>query len=164
MRRFLVLLPLLLLLAGCFSEEDRLIGKWRGKVSLNPVVQSMAGLQASQFANMLEPQLDLRPDKTFALSMPMGSIEGKWELKDKEVILTPNSVMGMPADQVKNEARKAMDHASGPMGMPFGMSGSLPDTQVLHVKVLDDDQKLSLDPTTGMTMFGSLGKMTFTKV
>ena len=164
MRRLILLLPLLLLLllTGCLSEEEQLVGKWRGKVELGSAIKSSPmGMVAGGYANMIEPQLDLRPDKTFALSFSMAPIEGTWTLKDQEITLTPKSVMGMSAGQAQQRMQKALDHA--PAGLPIPIAGMLPDTKQLHVQVVGKGQRLVLDPGSG-TLFAAFGKMTFTKV
>lgn len=145
------------------SEEDQLVGKWRGKVDLGAAMKGTSmGAMAGNYANMIEPQLDLRPDKTFVLSFSMAPIEGTWALKNQEIVLTPQSVMGMPADKARQEAAKAMDRASSGFPMPFG-ANMLPDTKVMKVEVINKGQRLTLDPASG-TIFGGFGKMTFTKV
>ncbi len=162
-RLFLILVPLAILITGCMSEEDQLVGKWRGKVELGSVLKgSSMGAMAGNYANMIEPQLDLKPDKTFVLSLSMAPIAGTWAYKNQEIILTPKSVMGMPANEARKEAAKAMDHAPSGFSMPFG-ANMLPDTKEMKVEVLNKGQKLTLDPASG-TIFGGFGKMTFTKV
>ena len=145
------------------SEEDQLVGKWRGKVVLSSTVtDSPMGAMAGSYINMVEPQLDLRPDKTFVLSLSMAPIEGTWALKNEQIILTPKTVMGMSASKAREQADKAIEHAPAGLQMPFG-ANMIPGTKEMRVQVLGKGQKLILDPGAG-TMFGGFSKMTFTKV
>jgi hypothetical protein len=162
-RQFLALLPLAaILLTGCMTEEQQMVGKWRGKVEMSAAMKSSPyGNMASQYINMIQPQLDLRPDKTFVLSFSMAPIEGTWALKNQDIILTPKSVMGMSAGKARQEADKAMNHAPG-FQMPMGMN-LIPDDKQLTVHVLNHGQELTLDPAAG-TIAGGLGQMSFTKV
>lgn len=164
MRRFfLPFLTILLLLGGCMSEEEQLVGKWRGKVELSAAIKSSPmGAMAGSYMSLVDPQLDLRPDKTFVLSLSMAPVEGTWTLKDQEIILTPKKVMGMSAGQARKQVENAMDRAPKGIPLPFG-ADMIPDTKEMRVKVLDHGQKLTLDPAAG-TMLGGFGKMTFTKV
>lgn len=168
-RLSLLLLIALAILAGCATEEQQLVGKWRGKVEMNSAMKnSPYGNMASQYVNMIQPQLDLRPDKTFLLSISMAPIEGTWFLKDGDIVLTPKTFMGMPAGQARKKADDALDKADNggdhPLGFQMPSAASLiPDTKEIRVKVVDKGESLSLDPAAG-TMLGGMGEMTFTKV
>ncbi|MEA2552712.1 MAG: hypothetical protein QOJ65_888 [Fimbriimonadaceae bacterium] len=155
-----------LLLSGCMSAEQRLIGKWKGTVELGRGLKySPLGAAAGALNTMGDPQLDLRPDKTFTLFLSFAPIEGTWKLVEKEVILTPTKVMGISSEDAKARAKGMMDRVQEkgfPLGMPMPM-GDIPGTQEMRVKVLNDGEKLSLDPGSG-TMFGGSAKLEFKKV
>lgn len=165
MRTLAPLFLIVLFLTGCMSPEQRLIGKWKGTVEVSSTVKSLPfGAQASTFANMTDPQLDLRPDKTFTLYMSFAPIEGTWALAGKEVVLTPKKVMGMSADDAKDRAKGAADRVGAKLPFPIPIPmGDIPGVQEMRVKVLNDGDALSLDPGSG-SMMGMLGKMTFKKV
>src|SRR2546423_12352136 len=84
----------LLLAAGCMTPEEKMVGKWRGKVEMGQSMKSTLnaspmGAMAGNIASMIDPQLDLRPDKTFTLSLSMAPIDGTWKLDQNEITLTP---------------------------------------------------------------------------
>jgi hypothetical protein len=170
MRRLpsLFILPALVLVvwaaAGCMAAEDRYVGKWRGKVDVDALKSTPMGAMAGNFASMIDPQLDLRPDKTFTLSMSMAPIDGTWKLNKNEITLTPTKVMGMSAADAKKQAQRAMDREKDkmPFPIPFGMP-AMPGTEVMHAKIDEKKNTLSIDPGSG-TMMAGFGKMVFTKV
>ena len=168
---FLLVIPALLLLGGCLSPEQKLVGKYKGKIETNRIVKTVAPM-ADAFTSMVEPQLDLRPDKTFVLSVSMAPIEGTWKLEDKVLILTPKTMMGMSTDEVKKKAEKEFGHAQkeldrmkkdSPIPIPFSMDGGMPNMTEMKVSVDLDNQKLGLDPAGG-TFLAGFGKIIFTKV
>ena len=165
MRRWpLFLLPILVLASGCMSLESRLVGKWQG--SLNMPAQTPFGKLPSAFASMADPQLDLRPNKTFTLYLSIAPIDGTWKLNGEEVILTPSKVGGMSSKEIGKKAEQAMEQAQqhSPIPFPLGtMGGGIPGTQEMRVKILNDGETLTLDPGAG-TMLGGMGKITFKKV
>src|SRR5207237_412582 len=125
-RLILFLLPLLLLATGCMTEEQKLVGKWKGTVEVGGAVKnSPLGAQASGLASLTEPQLDLRPDKTFTLYFSLAPIEGTWALKDTEIVLTPTKVMGMSAADAKKKAEGAAEKMSSKMPFPFPMGANI---------------------------------------
>jgi hypothetical protein len=146
------------------SPEEKMVGKWRGKVDLSALKSTPAGGMVGNFSSMIDPQLDLRPDKTFTLSLSMAPIDGRWSMSGDEITLTPTSVMGMSASDAKKQAQKAMDKAKerSPFPLPFAMP-SMPGTDVMHVHIDEKTQKLTLDPAAG-TMLAGFGKIVFTKV
>lgn len=153
-----------LLASGCMSPEARLVGKWQG--SLNVSGQTPFGKLPSGFASLADPQLDLRPNKTFTLYLAIAPIDGTWKLQDKEVILTPSKVGGMSSKEIGQKAEQAMEQAQehSPMPFPFGMmGGAIPGTQEMHVKILNEGNTLTLDPAAG-TLIGGMGKITFKKI
>lgn len=156
------LIPLALIASGCMTEEQRLVGKWRGTVEIGPQAKNFPfGSMAGGMANMVDPQLDLKADKTFTLYISFAPIEGTWTFANEQIVLKPKKMMGMSADDVKKRAQDQMDRAMP--GLPFGMMGDLPGTADMKVQVLNHGEKLSLDPGAG-TIAAGLGKMTFKKV
>ena len=161
MRRFLLLLLPLLILAGC-SPEQQLLGKWRGKAEISSNLKSQMPPQASAFTDMFQPQLDLRPDKTFTLTLSVAPIDGTWKLENNVVTLTPKTVMGMTTDDVKKKAEKELDNARKKNALPFPMP-DLPGTTEMKMTLNPNNEELTLDPGSG-TMFAGFGKIVFTKV
>jgi len=117
---------------------------------------------ASGFARMVEPQLDLRPDKTFTLSFSVAPLDGTWKLDKGEITLTPKSVMGMSTDDARNQAQKALKRAQekSPFPIPFA---SMPMADVMHAHLDEKTGQITLDPAGG-TILGGFGKIVFTKV
>lgn len=162
-RKLLPLLLLALALTGCMTEEQRLVGKWKGTVEVSDSLKKMPfGGQAMGLSNLIDPQLDLKPDKTFSLHMSFAPIQGTWRLEDKEIILTPTTVAGMSTGEVKEKAEGAMEKATGRMGFPLPFGG-IPGTKEMRAKIEKDGERITLDPGQG-TMVGGFGKMTFKKV
>lgn len=162
MRKFaLLLLPALFLLGGCLSPEQQLVGKYKGKIDMGgPLKATPMGAMASGYASMLEPQLDLKPDKTFSLNLSMAPVNGTWRLDHDQLILTPKSVMGMSANEVKDRAAKEIEHSK--RDMPFQMP-NLASMMEMKAVVDHKEQKITLDPGNG-TMLAGFGKIVFTKV
>src|SRR5689334_14018937 len=143
MRRLILLLPLILLLTGCLSEEEQLVGKWRGKVELGSAIKSSPiGMVAGGYANMVEPQLDLRPDKTFELSFSLAPIEGTKTHKDQKIILNSKPLTCMSAGQPQKKTQTALYHAPAPLPIP--LSAMKPDTKQPNVQGLRKSQQLLL--------------------
>jgi hypothetical protein len=167
MRKLLLLiLPALLIVAGC-SPEQQWVGKYRGKIEMGKTMKSVVdsnpmGGQASSFLGMIQPSLDLRPDKTFTMTMAVAPIDGTWKLDHDTIILTPKTMMGMSADEVKKQAEKHMDEAKSKSPFPFPMAGGMPNLSEMKMSLNEKDHVLSLDPGSG-TLFGGFGKIVFTK-
>jgi len=163
MRKFFPLLFLLLLLTGCLSPEQQVVGKWKGKLDINKGITSSMGPMGGM-ANLIQPQLDLRPDKTFRLSISLAPVEGTWKLEGNQLLLTPTSFMGMPTSEVKAQAQKQLDHArTKASGMPFPIPTEVPGISEMKADVDLQNHKMTLDPASG-TAAGGLGKIVFTKV
>lgn len=165
MRYLASLAFIVLCLAGCMSEEQKLVGKWKGTVEVGGAVKnSPIGAQASGLANMTDPQLDLRPDKTFTLYFSFAPIEGTWALQDKDIVLTPKKVLGISADDAKKRAEGAAEKMREKMPFPIPMPMDiLPGAKEMRAHVVDDSETITLDPGAG-TMLSALGTITFKKV
>jgi len=163
------LLPLLFiacLATACMSPEQKLVGRWKGKVELGGSLKStQMGAMAGGFANMIQPQLELRPDKTFTLSMSVAPIDGAWKLEGNQLTLKPQKVMGMTTDEVKNQAQQQLSKSQDKMPFPFpmgNMANGLPMVNEMKATVNEKEDEITLDPGSG-TFLAGFGKMTFTK-
>jgi hypothetical protein len=162
---FLLLIPPLLILGGCLSAEQRLVGKWRGKVEMDQTVKSAMGM-AGGLASMFQPQLDLRPDKTFSLSLGPAPIEGTWKLEPGQLVLTPKTMMGMSADNVRDRAKRELAKVKkdSPFPIPIPMGEGVPPVLTeMRVAVDGENHMLVLDPGAG-TFLAGFGRMVFKKV
>jgi hypothetical protein len=168
MRKLLIILiPLAVCAAGCLSPEQQLVGTWTGKVELGESAKSLPNSQmASGYANMIQPKLDLRPDKTFTLTLAVAPVDGTWRRENNELILTPKKVMGMSTGDIKKKADKEFKHAkseSNDMPFPFPTGDSLPALSEMNATVGKGNDQMILDPGAG-TFLSGFGKIVFKKV
>ena len=139
-------------IAGCggVSEKD-VIGNWTGKVDRSSssvaagdnVPEGMEAI-ANAMAEMLSFDLEIKKDHTFKLTMMFIPMEGSWELKGNEVILTTESMFGMSADDVAR------------MG---GQGGTAPDQEPMVLRVSKDRKTMTTVDPSGATS----GELLFTR-
>jgi hypothetical protein len=138
-----------LLSAGCGKSLDQqLVGKWKAKLpdkvaNSNKPEDQMAKAMAQSMMSTFT--LELKPDKTFTMTMMMFPVEGKWSVSGNTVQLAPEKVMGMSADQVKsknpNAKVEAMRFTASPDGkqlIPIDDKSSSKKTNMEMVFVKDD--------------------------
>jgi hypothetical protein len=147
------------------------VGKWRGTVEAGQAAKSLpvnganehADEMARSLTSQIDPQLSLRPDKTFTLSISIAPIDGTWKLDQNEIILTPKSFMGRSVGDVKQMAEKELKHVKK-SDSPFPIP-SMDGLPMLTEMKASYDQKagtLTLDPGSG-TILANLGKIVFKK-
>jgi hypothetical protein len=144
------------------SPEQQLVGKWLGKVETSKFVKAATG-HASGLMDMFQPQLDLKPDKTFAMSLGPAPVEGTWKLEGETVILTPKTMMGMATADVRAKAEKEFEKAKNdaPFPIPFSPS-ALPGISEMKATLDEKHEKLTLDPGAG-TVVAGFGRIVFKK-
>jgi len=93
-------------LIACGSAN--VVGKYKAKVTMpsggdkNALGEGMANALASSMT------LELKADKTFAMSM-IFPIEGTWEMAGNTVTLHPKSMMGMDASSANSAKQEPME-------------------------------------------------------
>lgn len=96
----------LVMLAGCggVSESD-LVGNWTSRTETKaPAGSGSIGQFAEVAKDVFAPRLELNKDNTFTLTVG-APMEGNWELKDNQVILTATKVAGLDAGGMRKSAK-----------------------------------------------------------
>ncbi|GIV02859.1 MAG: hypothetical protein KatS3mg015_1689 [Fimbriimonadales bacterium] len=91
MLRFLLLLPLVLVAAGCGVTKASLLGDYTGTFNLS---EEQKKNPATAFLDGMKPKLTLKDDDTFVLDL-MVKTEGTWRFEGGKVFLKPTTVMGV---------------------------------------------------------------------
>ena len=139
-------------IAGCggVSEKD-VIGSWTGKLdtsssSVAPsdiVPPGMQGM-ADAMAEMGSFDLELKEDHTYKIMLMIIPMEGTWELKGKNVILTTKSVFGRSVDDVSR------------MG---GQNATVPEQEPMVLRVSKDGKTMTVIEPSSATS----GELRFTR-
>lgn len=139
---------------GCKNKEASLVGSWKGELKMNSANPNdpMTKMLNAMSANFT---LDLKENKTFAMSMGPIPMEGTWSLAGEEVSLQTTKVMGMSVDEA--EKLQAQQAAKMPGGNALAKSSNL--REPLKLKI-ESDGKLKVIPKPGEPGGGDL---TFTK-
>lgn len=165
MRRLLPLVLLALVTVGCMNPESRVIGKWKGEIKLSDTANRLGGSMARGMSGFLDPQIDLRPDKSFTLHLGPMPIEGTWQFSPsgKEILLNAKSYMGLNPGEVKKKSEEGMSRMMG--SAPFGLMPGLSfkPGQPLKLHISQDWKTLSLE-AGGDSGPDGLADLTFTKV
>ncbi len=99
-----VSVALLLLVVGCSSNlEQKLVGKYKGEIGMDP--KSEKDDMAAAFAKALlgNLSLELKADKTFSMSI-MVPVEGTWSVSGDRLLLKVSKAMGMSVEDLEKGA------------------------------------------------------------
>ena len=103
-KHLLIAIPALLLLAGCKSKEDQLIGKWKAKDATLPDMIAKSPLASQAKSQLMSITLDLQKEKKFVLGSTQ-SADGTWAYSDGSVSLTVQNAGGKSIDQLKSQVK-----------------------------------------------------------
>jgi hypothetical protein len=140
----------LVMLAGCVSAEQRVIGKWKGEVQLAQTAEaSPLGAMIKGMAASVDPQLDLRPDNSFSLYLTVLPIEGTWALEgDDSVVLSPTKYGGVDPSEVQRAFERGAERWSKKEGTPSMAREAAKDLpkagEPIRIKVSEDGKTLTL--------------------
>jgi hypothetical protein len=141
------------LLAGCStggSIDDKVVGKWKGEMKMPETKKGdPSAAFAKAFAGMLSMDVELKKDKTFAMTTMSIPVEGNWTATGADTLeLKPTKVMGMTMDEAKKEAEKKSP----------GTTMTANSEKPMNLKLSADGKTLTL-VTTGKDQ----GEVVFTK-
>jgi hypothetical protein len=130
MRRFLSILfvPSLcvcLLLAGCATPEDKVVGSWTGsgEIVMPPTGNKGLDAQLAKAHTVDSYTLELKKDKTYKEQMRNDTVVGTWKLDIDKITLTPTTVNGKSPDQVRKESEANWAALQIHMPTPIGTNG-----------------------------------------
>lgn len=122
--------------------EEKVVGKWTGNMKMPEAKKDdPAAAMAQAFGSMMKMDLELKKDKTFAMTAMIIPIEGTWAISGNKVIATPTKVMGMAideakklaADQAKKQGTALAAKQADEMNKPMELTIS-PDGKTLTMK------------------------------
>ncbi len=132
--------------------EEKVVGKWTGKVTMPETKKDdPAAKMAEAFAGMMNMTLEVKKDKTFAMTAMIVPVEGTWAVSGDKLVCTPTKVMGMTID----EAKKMADEQAKKQGAALGTKADEMNKPMEFV-VSADGKTLTAKNTTGKATEGEL--------
>ena len=132
-----------LLVVGCATAVDPLVGSWEGKIEGAPNIPSMMGMAIPTF------NLELLPDQKYLFSLMVVKIEGQWKVVGDELILSPRTINGEVVGQPRKDRSDPISRITA--------SGQF--TGDMKLKIAADKKSFGVADPTGM----STGKLLFTR-
>lgn len=145
-------------LAGCKKSLDsQVVGKWEGKMTMT--AEQEKNPMAKMMESMMKMSLDVKPDKTFSMTVAMLPFEGNWDTSSDKLNLHVTKVMGMDKAALTAQAEKAkgkdfkasdMDKFDKPMVLSLagdGKSMTVDDKGVMSAKEGAPDGAISFTKT-----------------
>lgn len=123
MKSIALLLSLLaLVLVGCGTSQQSLIGKYKGEIKMSEADKDnpMAKM-AEAMMSMMSFDLELKEDNKFTMMLMAIPVDGDWSLSGKTITLTPKTVMGLSPEEFEKQNNKgsATTAKSGNMDKPI---------------------------------------------
>lgn len=96
-----------LILVGCGTSQQNLIGKYKGEFKMPETAKDdpMAKMGEAMMG-MMAFDLELKEENKFTMMMLIIPIEGDWSLSGKTITLTPKTVMGLTPEEFAKQNSK----------------------------------------------------------